>query len=425
MKQYPEYTDTTVSWLGKIPSHWSLIRGKFITNLLTGCPFDSDFFSKEESDMPLIRIRDISNSSTESYYSGEYDKSFIIKKGDILVGMDGDFNVAIWRGDDALLNQRVLKVNDTKRAKAKFLFYALPHMLKCINDVTYSTTVKHLSTGDIYNSFFAVPPIAEQEKIIQYLDEKCATIEKSINIQKSRIGLLRELRQNTISNAITKGINPGAETKDSGVPYLGMVPSHWKIDKVSRVFNYNSIGSGTTPSSGSSEYYDDNGHYWLQTGDLTDGVITDTSKKLTDLAMKTFNLKTYPKDSVVIAMYGATIGKVGLLGIPTSTNQACCVLPPSKRCLPEYAFYYFISAKQTFIIEASGGGQPNISQDVIRRHKMTLPPVKEQELIIEYLKDKLGPIDDSIKHAEERISLLQSYKNSLIYETVTGKRSVI
>ena len=142
--------------------------------------------------------------------------------------------------------------------------------------------------------------------------------------------------------------------KYSGVQWIGEVPKHWDVIKTSLIFN--NIGSGTTPSSSKHEYYDDNGDFWLQTGDLTDGPITDTSKKVTELAIKECNLKFYSQNSVVIAMYGATIGKMGLLKIETATNQACCVLPENRRMNEKYTFYFFLSAKSDLLISAIGGG---------------------------------------------------------------------
>ena len=109
------------------------------------------------------------------------------------------------------------------------------------------------------------------------------------------------------------------------------VPKHWEVIKTSLAFQ--GIGSGTTPSTSKKEYYDDNGNgkYWLQTGDLEDGIVYDTSKKVSNIAIKECNLTFYPIDSIIIAMYGATIGKVGILGIESATNQACCVIPVTKK----------------------------------------------------------------------------------------------
>ena len=120
--------------------------------------------------------------------------------------------------------------------------------------------------------------------------------------------------------------------KESGVEWIGEIPEHWEALKVSRV--YGIIGSGTTPKTDSKDYYAEQGEYWLQTGDLNDGRIKDTSKKITIKALTDLRLKKYSIDSLVIAMYGATIGKVGLLDIETTTNQACCVLSKSKYLIP-------------------------------------------------------------------------------------------
>ena len=196
------------------------------------------------------------------------------------------------------------------------------------------------------------------------------------------------------------------------------MPSHWEIMKTSLAFH--GIGSGTTPSTSKKEFYDDNdGYYWLQTGDLNDGLINDTSKKITKLAISQCNLKFYPIDSIVIAMYGATIGKVGILGIKTATNQACCVLPANKNMNFKFAFYEFLACKPALLVSAIGGGQPNISQDVIRKQKIAIPPLLEQNIIATYLDKKCSEIDNVISAQQKRIALLQELKQSVITHAVT------
>lgn len=206
--------------------------------------------------------------------------------------------------------------------------------------------------------------------------------------------------------------------KDSCVEWIGEVPSHWEVMKTSLAFH--GIGSGTTPSTSKKEFYDDNdGYYWLQTGDLNDGLINDTSKKITKLAISQCNLKFYPIDSIVIAMYGATIGKVGILGIKTATNQACCVLPANKNMNFKFAFYEFLACKPALLVSAIGGGQPNISQDVIRKQKIAIPPLLEQNIIATYLDKKCSEIDNVISAQQKRIALLQELKQSVITHAVT------
>ena len=192
-----------VDWIGEVPENWELKRGKFCTKLRSGYPFDSNKFTKDAGYIGLIRIRDISNDTTEINYVGDYPKDALVTKGDVLIGMDGEFNVAKWKGADALLNQRVCKVLDTPKVLSHYLFYLLPRPLKCINDVTYSTTVKHLSTSDIANSVIPVPPLPEQQRIAAYLAAKCAAIDTSIAKAEKEIALLGELKQSLITEVVT------------------------------------------------------------------------------------------------------------------------------------------------------------------------------------------------------------------------------
>lgn len=174
-----------------------------------------------------------------------------------------------------------------------------------------------------------LPPLSEQQAIASYLDAKTEKIDKMIAKAEKKIEYLGELKQSLITRAVTRGLNPNASLKDSGVKWIGKVPEHWETIKLSRVYSY--IGSGTTPLSSQEDYYSEEGYNWLQTGDLNNGLITQTSKKITKKAIDECRMKFYPKHSVVIAMYGATIGKVGLLDLESTTNQACCVISPTQK----------------------------------------------------------------------------------------------
>ena len=205
--------------------------------------------------------------------------------------------------------------------------------------------------------------------------------------------------------------------KDSGVQWLGEIPIHWEICKTSYIFNH--IGSGTTPNSGEDGYYSEDGFPFLQTGDLNDSVITTTAKKVTEKAIRNTNLKIYPKGSLVIAMYGATIGKLGILGIDTTVNQACCVLPETKKMNTTYAYYQFMSAKSDLLFHSKGGGQPNISQDTIRNERIVLPPLSEQQAIAAYLDEQTAKIDTAIAQQQKMIDLLNERKQIIINCAVT------
>ena len=207
--------------------------------------------------------------------------------------------------------------------------------------------------------------------------------------------------------------------KDSGIQWVGEIPSHWDVVKTSYLFD--DIGSGTTPNTNDDSLYDtDNGINWLQTGDLNDGHITKTSKKISQKAIEgNGTLRLYPINSLVIALYGATIGKVGVLDIESTTNQACCVLPPSDKISTDFAYYIFLASKEALLNLASGGGQPNISQAIIKNHRIPYPSYAEQQSIVSFLDHKVGQIDATIAEKEQMLEDLKNYRSAIISEAVT------
>ncbi len=435
--KYEEYKDSGVEWIGEVPSHWEVCRLKNYCSLKARIGWKglrSDEF-EEESFAYLVTGQDFGESEidwSKCYQINRIryneDPYIQLRNGDILITKDGTIGkIAIVDNLDkpACLNSGVfvLKQKDSKFVPS-FLYWTLySTLLKDFNTYTSTgTTILHLYQNVFEEMPLVIPTLLEQQAIVSYLDEKCDKINTAIEIQKKKIELLEELKQSIITDAVTKGLNPNAPMKDSGVEWIGEVPSHWEVMKTSLAFN--SIGSGTTPSTSKGEYYDDEGAYWLQTGDLTDGLIEDTSKKVSKTAIKECNLKFYPEDSVVIAMYGATIGKMGLLRIQCATNQACCVLPRHENMDASYTFYFFLSAKSDLLISAIGGGQPNISQDVIKKTKITIPPLFEQQSIAAHLDKECEKIATQISKANRRIELLEELKQSIITEAVTGKIKV-
>ena len=207
--------------------------------------------------------------------------------------------------------------------------------------------------------------------------------------------------------------------KDSGIQWVGEIPSHWDVVKTSYLFD--DIGSGTTPNTNDDSLYDtDNGINWLQTGDLNDGHITKTSKKISQKAIEgNGTLRLYPINSLVIALYGATIGKVGVLDIESTTNQACCVLPPSDKISTDFAYYIFLASKEALLNLASGGGQPNISQAIIKNHRIPYPSYAEQQSIVSFLEDKVSQINATIAEKEQMLEDLKNYRSAIISEAVT------
>lgn len=181
---YPEWEEKTL--------------GNYI-NFLTGYPFNSKKFNEEKRGVPLIRIRNLLDSNISTYYEGEYENKYIIKREDILIGMDGDFNVVKWKNNGALLNQRIVKVFSKNNLELcnTFLYYILEKPIKNINLKTFSTTVKHLSVKDIEKIIVNLPILKEQQKIADFLssiDNKIESIEKELEgLKEFKKGLLQQM----------------------------------------------------------------------------------------------------------------------------------------------------------------------------------------------------------------------------------------
>ena len=408
MKRYDEYKNSGVEWIGKVPNHWEIVPFKRATTINNGC--DYKHVQVEENGYPVIGSGGQFAWANQYMYDGEA----------VLLGRKGTIDKPMYYNGKFWTVDTMFYGIPKKNANCKYLYYQAKNIP--FERYATATALPSMTQTDLNNNTICLPPLDEQSAIANYLDKKCFEIDNVISALQKRIALLQELKQSVITHAVTKGLNPNVEMKESGVEWIGQVPKHWKVMKTSLAFN--GIGSGTTPSTSKKEFYDDEGKCWLQTGDLNDGMISDTSKKVSDVAIKACNLRFYPKDSVVIAMYGATIGKVGILGIRTATNQACCVLPANKYMVAKYSFYEFLACKPALLVSAIGGGQPNISQDTIRKQKIAVPPFIEQQAISGYLDKKCASIDAAISKAQHQVELLQEYKQSLITEVVTGKRKV-
>lgn len=206
--------------------------------------------------------------------------------------------------------------------------------------------------------------------------------------------------------------------KDSGVEWIGEIPSHWESWKISHAFNR--IGSGTTPESGNPIYHENGTINWLNTGDLNDGVLDSCSKKITTKALDDYSsLKLFPTGSLIMAMYGATIGKTAILNFETTTNQACCVFCDSSIIDLKFLQYWFIGNKEQIINLAIGGGQPNISQNILKDIRVWCPDYSEQGSLTNFLDHKTTQIDQLIAKKEQFIQLLEEERVAVINQAVT------
>ena len=195
------------------------------------------------------------------------------------------------------------------------------------------------------------------------------------------------------------------------------LPENWCWTRMQEIAQW---GSGGTPSRKVSEYY--NGDIsWVKTGELNDDYIFETEEHITQEAISHSSAKIYPTDTVVIAMYGATIGKVGILGIPAATNQACAcaIVKPSTDY--KYLFYYAQSQKDDFIKKGKGGAQPNISQEIIKFHQFPLPPLAEQHRIVDRIESLFAKLDEAKEKAQAVVDSFETRKAAILHKAFTGE----
>lgn len=208
------------------------------------------------------------------------------------------------------------------------------------------------------------------------------------------------------------------EYKDSGVDWIGQIPIDWDMWKIFHACDY--IASGTTPKSDDESKYYGGDTLWVTTGELRENVVLDTQKKVTQRALLDMpTLRVHPEGSVAIAMYGATIGRLGIFGREATTNQACCVMPPSKILFNKFLFYWLFATRQEIINLSSGGGQPNVNQEKIASLKVSAPDFALQQKIANFLDHETAKIDTLIEKQQQLIQLLKEKRQAVISHAVT------
>ena len=195
------------------------------------------------------------------------------------------------------------------------------------------------------------------------------------------------------------------------------IPENWCWTKMTTVAQW---GSGGTPSRKKPEYYEGS-IPWIKTGELNDDYVYETEEHITQNAILNSSAKLFPVNTIAIAMYGATIGKVGILGVEATTNQACACGVSTPALLYKYLFYYARSQKEAFIGKAKGGAQPNISQDIIKNHAIPLPPLSEQQRIVARIESLFAKLDEAKEKAQAVVDGAKERKTSLLFQAFTGK----
>ncbi|SIO96611.1 restriction endonuclease subunit S [Vibrio spartinae] len=432
---YPEYKDSGVECVGSIPIHWMVTSLKRYTYVKGGFAFSSDLFG--DVGKPIIRIGDIKQDGSISLESCKYvpevvaenSQEYLVSNGQLLMAMTGATigKAGIYSGEyPALVNQRVgrFEVYDDKLSY-RFLWYVLKTLgyQEYIRLTAFGGAQPNISDTAMVAYDSAFPPLEEQTQIANFLDHETAKIDTLIEKQQQLIKLLKEKRQAVISHAVTKGLNPQAPMKDSGVEWLGEVPEHWDVG---RLGYYSRVINGSTPSKVNLSYWDKKEVPWLSSGSVNQYNITTASDYISEKALKECSVELLPVGTLVMGMIGQgkTRGMSAITRIEATINQNLAAIIPDSRLDSEYGHLVLQAAYNEIRECARGGNQAALNCELISNFKVTIPPIDEQKQIVVDINTKLNRFDQIIKKTMDFVELSQERRTALISAAVTGKIDV-
>ena len=377
---------------------WTYKKLGEVAKLINGFAFQSAMFQK--AGLPIVRISNIQDDKITSDfvyfnrddYNIDFEK-FEVLYGDILIAMSGATTgkVGINYNDEVLyLNQRVGKIVPRENVIQRYLFYYLKTNAAKSLSIAQGVAQPNLSTQQINSFVLPVPPLSEQQRIVSELDLLSSIIEK----KKAQLKEYDQLAQSIFYDMFGDPV-----TNEKG----------WEVKKLGEVCE---TTSGGTPSKNHPEYYEGGMIPWLRSGEVCQGFIYNTEMFITEEGLKCSSAKMIPVNSVAIAMYGATVGQVGIIKTPLCTNQAICSILPNNHFVPIFLYHFLLSKKNDFLKVAVGGAQPNISQAVIKQTIIGIPPLSLQQSFaskIEAIEHQKALVQQSITETESLFNSRMDY----------------
>lgn len=440
VKKYPTYKDSGIPWIGTIPEGWSIRKIKHCNNVFTGNSISDDVKDKytvNQNAIPYIATKDIDADTNKiNYDNGLYiplgDESFKVAPANssLLCVEGGSAGKKIGFTDRKVcFVNKLCCFNSKDGSNSKFMYYVLQSDA-FLTDFNLNMTglIGGVSQGPIKNILIVAPSVTEQQAIVDYLDKKCAAIDETIDTEEKVIEELKEYKQSIITEAVTKGLDKAAPMKDSGIPWIGQIPQHWKRTKLKRLLSVPiTDGPHETPQ------LLDSGIPFISAEAVKNNKINfDLMRGYISLEEhKRFCKKCKPqRNDIFMIKSGATTGNVALV----ETDEEFSIWSPlalmraNKNILHyKYLFHYIQSYnfRQQVELFWSYGTQQNIGMEVLGNLYVAYPiAINEQQAIADYLDNKCSRIDKAISDKKQVIEKLTEYKKSLIYECVTGKRMV-
>lgn len=414
MKRYERYKPSKVEWIGEIPEHWEAKKLKYCFDFVTGFTPSSGVSQYYDGKYIWITIADMTNkylNDSKQYITDEAIKdcnAIVVPKGSLLYSFKLSIGKVAFADVDLYTNEAIIAILENKEINLNYLYYSLPkQVIYNANENIYGA--KLLNQDLIKNAFIVIPPNDEQKIIANYLDKKTVEIEELISDKKNLISLLEQEKELTISNTVTKGLNPDVPMKNSKVKWIGEIPKHWEVKKIKYIFT--SFDNKRVPLSAdergkmSQRIYD----YYGASGiiDKVESYIFDGDYLL--IGEDGANLLDRNSDLVFKAS-----GKFWV-------NNHAHILQPIKNDIDFYVYYL---ENLDFTMWISGSAQPKLTADALNNIHVAVPPTIEQQQIVEYLDKKIAETNEAVQIIKDEIELLKEYKETLIYEVITGKIDV-
>jgi type I restriction enzyme, S subunit len=437
--RYPKYKASGVEWLGDVPEHWDVGPIKWVIQKIeSGTSVNASDEPAESGKLGVLK--------TSCVYTGKFDatenKTVIeedaasvscpLKPGTLIVSrmntpdLIGAAGVVTVATENLFLPDRLWQISFAN-ADAHFVhFWTLTSLYRGqVRAVCTGTSSSMKNLGqDQFRSFnLALPPLPEQTRIATFLDQETAKIDELVAEQRRLMELLKEKRQAVISHAVTKGLNPDAPLKPSGIEWLGDVPAHWKV---TRLCYYATIENGTTPNRENPDFWDGGVVPWLSSGEVNQYHINEASEFITKLALEKCSLRMLPQGTVVVGMIGQgkTRGQSAVLEFEACINQNLAAIVPGDQLDSYYLLHVFQSVYDYLREFGRGGNQAALNSEILSALTIPIPPLDEQQGISLFLLRRLAEFALLTAEAQRAIDLLQERRTALISAAVTGQIDV-
>ncbi len=429
MNRYPEYKDSGVEWIGKIPSHWSIGKIYQYGSLANGStPSRREPSYWENGTIPWmnsgeINKRIIKNIDGRITEKGQKNSSTpFLDVGTVMVALNGQGKT---KGTVGILqtkttcNQSLCGISFKDSIDPKYQFYYLESQYKPLRGLVGDNKREGISVSFLSRYSVLVPLLQEQAFISRYLDKQTSQIDSLIEKISRKIELLKEQRTSLINQCVTKGLDLDVEMKDSGIEWMGEIPSHWTVISMKYIAT---IFSGSTPKSRVEKYW--NGSInWYTPSDLElipIKYLNQSTRKITELGLKSCGCNLVKPDSLVLSTR-APVGKVGISKVDFATNQGCKSLCVRENLDVNFLYYYLLVNTDALNSVSNGTTFLELSADSLSNFPVVLPSLNEQTTISCYLDRNISQINSLIEKETRRIELLKEYRQSLISNVVTGK----